>query len=413
MAVQASPPPRVGPDRASKPVIEARGLTKRYGTRAAVDQLSFEVRPGEVYGLLGPNGAGKTTTVLMLLGLTEPSGGEARVLGVDPMRDPLEVKRHVGYMPDSVGFYDNMSGRANLAYTGRLNRIPGDVARQRIDELLEQVGLADVADQAVDTYSRGMRQRLGIADALLKDPSVLILDEPTASLDPEGVAEVLALIERIASERRIAVLLSSHLLDQVQAICHRVGIFYRGRLIAEGAVRDLAGKGSRTEDVVEVGAETAQGRPAASDVLEAALRSVPGVAAVVPDPEAPGRHLVTGTPGIAGALANAISGASLRAVHLRTREERLDSIYRRLVHAAADRPAAAGRRAGAGPAPRPTSGRGAPVASDDDVFPTEPTPGARPAGEPAPRLRIRRAPGRGGRPDAGRRGKGPTSGGSR
>src|SRR5665811_110669 len=172
MVLQPSPRVEGGRDVAIEPVIEARNLTKRYGARVAVDDLSFEVRPGEVFGLLGPNGAGKTTTVLMLLGLTEPTSGEARVVGVDPMRDPLEVKRHVGYMPDTVGFYDGLSARENLAYTARLNRVPRSIATARISELLAQVGLAEVAAQKVDTFSRGMRQRLGVADALLKDPSV-------------------------------------------------------------------------------------------------------------------------------------------------------------------------------------------------------------------------------------------------
>jgi ABC-2 type transport system ATP-binding protein len=365
MVTQPSPPAEGGRDSTLEPVIEARSLTKRYGARVAVDDLSFEVRPGEVFGLLGPNGAGKTTTVLMLLGLTEPTSGEARVVGVDPMRDPLEVKRHVGYMPDTVGFYDGLSARENLAYTARLNRVPRAIAASRITDLLAQVGLAEVAGQKVDTFSRGMRQRLGVADALLKDPSVLILDEPTASLDPEGVVELLALIERIALERRIAVLLSSHLLDQVQAICQRVGIFYRGRLIAEGSVRDLASEGSRTQDIVEVGAQFVDGRRAGVDVVMATLHGAPGVASVAPEAGTSGRVLVTGAPGIAGAVASALAAAGLRPVHLRTRVERLDAIYSRLVHAAAEAPSAA-------PAGRPVS-----------------VP-------PAARRSIRRAPGRSG-----------------
>jgi ABC-2 type transport system ATP-binding protein len=354
MALQQPPPADGEPAAAIDPVIEARHLTKRYGGRVAVDDLSFEVRPGEVFGLLGPNGAGKTTTVLMLLGLTEPTSGEARVVGVDPTRDPLEVKRQVGYMPDTVGFYDGLSARENLVYTARLNRLPRATAAARITDLLAQVGLAGVAEEKVDTFSRGMRQRLGVADALIKDPSVLILDEPTASLDPEGVVELLALIERVALERRIAVLLSSHLLDQVQAICHRVGIFYQGRLIAEGSVRDLASEGSRTQDVVEVGAQRADGRPAGTDIMVATLRGSPGAASVTPDPDAPGRVLVSGPPGLAGGLASVLAAAGLRPTHLRTREERLDAIYARLVHAAAAAPKEAppARRERAAPPPR-------------------------------------------------------------
>jgi ABC-2 type transport system ATP-binding protein len=221
------------------PLVEARELTKRYDSFVAVDNLTFSVGAGEIYGLLGPNGAGKTTTILMLLGLSEPSSGVARVGGLDPARDPLEVKRRVGYLPDSVGFYGRLSGRENLEYTARLNGLEPDAATSRIADLLDQVGLTDAADRPADTYSRGMLQRLGVADTLVKDPDVLILDEPTAAIDPSGVAELLALIRALVTERGLAVLLSSHLLSQVERLCDRVGIFSRGRLIAEGTVADL------------------------------------------------------------------------------------------------------------------------------------------------------------------------------
>ena len=230
------------PPTAERPahLVEARALVKRYGAFTAVDAVTFHVATGEIFGLLGPNGAGKTTTILMLLGLSEPTSGEARVLGFDPARDPLEVKRRVGYLPDAVGFYGRLSGRENLEYTARLNGVePGDAAR-RIDELLSQVSLAEAADRPTDTYSRGMLQRLGIADALLKEPSVLILDEPTAAIDPAGVGELLSLIRSLASDRGLAVLLSSHLLGQVEKLCDRVGIFSAGRLIAQGSVAELA-----------------------------------------------------------------------------------------------------------------------------------------------------------------------------
>jgi ABC-2 type transport system ATP-binding protein len=223
-----------------QPLVEARDLTKRYGDFVAVDHLTFGVAAGEIYGLLGPNGAGKTTTILMLLGLSEPAEGEARVLGLDPARLPLEVKRRVGYLPDSVGFYGRLTGRENLEYTARLNGIAPDAAAPLIDDLLGQVGLPSAADQPTDTYSRGMLQRLGVADALVKGPAVLILDEPTASIDPAGVSELLELIKRLVAERGLAVLLSSHLLGQVERLCDRVGIFSHGRLVAEGSVRELA-----------------------------------------------------------------------------------------------------------------------------------------------------------------------------
>jgi len=225
---------------AREALIEASGLTKRYGTFTAVNKLNLRVRRGEIFGLLGPNGAGKTTTILMLLGLTEPSGGTARVLGMDPARHPLEVKRRVGYLPDAVGFYDRLTARENLRYTARLNGMDATAAMPLIDELLTQVGLADAVDQAAGTFSRGMRQRLGIADALVKDPAVLILDEPTMAIDPSGVAEILELIVRLVRDRELGVLLSSHLLAQAEGICDRVGIFLGGRMIAEGTVAELA-----------------------------------------------------------------------------------------------------------------------------------------------------------------------------
>ena len=225
---------------AGAPLVEATHLTKRYGDFVAVEDLTFRVGAGEIYGLLGPNGAGKTTTILMLLGLSEPSDGEARVIGLDPAREPLEVKRRVGYLPDSVGFYGRLSGRENLDYTARLNGLDPTESTARIVELLEQVRLTDAADHPADTYSRGMLQRLGVADALVKDPQILILDEPTTSIDPAGVAELLDLIQSLARDRGLAVLLSSHLLSQVEQLCDRVGIFSHGRLVAEGRVSELA-----------------------------------------------------------------------------------------------------------------------------------------------------------------------------
>jgi ABC-2 type transport system ATP-binding protein len=226
----AARPVRTGDDRPRAP-IRTRGLTKAYGDLIAVDHLDLEVQAGEIFGLLGQNGAGKTTTILMLLGLTEPTEGQARVVGLDPARRPLEVKRRVGYLPDAVGFYGDMSGRDNLRYTARLNRIERDEAENLIDEALEQVGLTGRADDRTETYSRGMLQRLGIADALIKDPDVLILDEPTTAIDPLGVTEILDLLRSLVQERQMAILLSSHLLNQVQSVCDRIGIFSAGRLI--------------------------------------------------------------------------------------------------------------------------------------------------------------------------------------
>jgi len=252
-----------------EPVIRTRGLTKRYGTLTAVDSLNLAVYPGEIFGLLGQNGAGKTTTILMLLGLTEPTRGEARVMGLDPAREPRLVKRRVGYLPDAVGFYGGLTGRQNLRYTARLNGLRGAEAEAAIGGVLVQVGLDDRADDPVETYSRGMRQRLGIADALVKSPDVLILDEPTTAIDPLGVVEILDLLRTLVHDRGLAILLSSHLLTQVQSVCDRIGIFAAGRLVGQGTVDELAatfGDGAATIEVeLEITSDADRAR--ASDVL--------------------------------------------------------------------------------------------------------------------------------------------------
>ena len=305
-------------------VIVARRLTKRYGEFTAVDSLDLTIHAGEVFGLLGPNGAGKTTTVLMLLGLTEPTKGIVRVVGLDPTREPLAVKRKVGYLPDNVGFYGAMTGRENLRYTARLNGIPRSEGESRIAELLHEVRLTDAADHRADTYSRGMRQRLGIADALVKSPSVLILDEPTIAIDPSGVEELLALLRRLVREHNLTVLLSSHILAQVQSLCDRVGFFAAGRLVAAGPLEELA-RGIDQVVELEVGVE---GDPAAIDPVAAA---VPGVRSVAPDTRNERLRVVTASSDVAAPLASALAAAGLSIVHLRRRGSDLYELYRRYV----------------------------------------------------------------------------------
>jgi ABC-2 type transport system ATP-binding protein len=219
-------------------IIAADRLTKRYGSVTVVDHISFDVARGEIFGLLGPNGAGKTTTILMLLGLSEISEGQARVLGHDPARDPLTVKRHVGYLPDSVGFYDNLTGADNLHYTARLIGIPASERAGRIAAALGRVGLSDVGDKKVGAYSRGMRQRLGLAEIVMKDAKIAILDEPTNGLDPQASLELLALIRSLKASG-VTVLLSSHLLDRVQSVCDRVALFQNGKVALLGTIAEL------------------------------------------------------------------------------------------------------------------------------------------------------------------------------
>ena len=223
-------------------MIWTEHLSKSYGEKEAVCDLTLEIRRGEIFGLLGPNGAGKTTTTLMLLGLTEPTGGSAYIDGKNCARQAIDVKRMVGYLPDNVGFYSDMTGRENLRFTGRLNGLPGDVTDRRIEELLEKVGMTEAADQKAGTYSRGMPQRLGIADVLMKDPKVVIMDEPTLGIDPEGMRELMTLIRGLAEDDKRTILISSHQLYQIQQICDRVGLFVEGRLIACGRIDELAGQ---------------------------------------------------------------------------------------------------------------------------------------------------------------------------
>ncbi len=222
----------------SEPVIRTEALRKVYGNAVAVESLDLEIAPGEVFGLLGPNGAGKTTTILMLLGLTEPTSGKASVADFDPLRQPLEVKRRVGYMPDQVGFYDNLSGVVNLRYTAKLCGFTAKEADERIEKALTRVKLLDAGRRPVRTYSRGMRQRLAIAEILMKGASIAILDEPTGGLDPQATREFLELIRSLKHDG-MTILLSSHLLELVQSVCDRVALFSRGKIGLMGRVDDL------------------------------------------------------------------------------------------------------------------------------------------------------------------------------
>ena len=224
-------------------IIELRGLTKCYGSLKAVDDLNLTIKKGEIFGLLGPNGAGKTTTILMMLGLSEPTAGTARVCGYNATNTPIPVKQRVGYMPDSLGFYDNMTALENLVYIGELNGIPRSDVRERAVEMMELVGLRDEdLHKKTSAYSRGMKQRLGLADVLIKQPDVIILDEPTLGIDPSGVRDFLDLIRQLSRQKGITVLLSSHHLHQVQQVCDRVGIFVKGKLLVEGSLDTLSKK---------------------------------------------------------------------------------------------------------------------------------------------------------------------------
>jgi ABC-2 type transport system ATP-binding protein len=341
----ASPAGRRDPGTDGELPIRTRALTKRYDDLVAVQRLDLEVRAGEIYGLLGQNGAGKTTTILMILGLTEPTSGEVRVVGLDPARQPLEVKRRVGYLPDAVGFYGGLTGRQNLRYTGRLNGLAGSDRERRIDEVLELVGLSDRADDRADTYSRGMTQRLGIADALLKDPDILILDEPTTAIDPIGVVQILELLRGLAHDRGIAILLSSHLLNQVQSTCDRVGIFASGRLIGSGTVEDLARRFRFPLDDLELALDV----PAEeTEATTRVLLAVPGVLEVTVEHGIRDERawmLRTDPDAVAAVTRRVIDAVGERPIlRLGRRRIELETIYRRAVEVALPAGSAGGDR---------------------------------------------------------------------
>lgn len=233
-------------------VLEANRLSKRFGRLQAVEDISLRVEQGDIYGFLGPNGAGKTTSIRMMLGLITPSSGDVRILGRDVRRDFKRAIRPVGAMIEGPAFYGFLSARKNLEVFGR---IAGNVSKERIDTVLDQVGLSRRSGHRVDTFSKGMRQRLGIGLALLEQPKLLVLDEPTDGLDPQGIIEVRNLLRRVRDEEGTTVFLSSHLMGEIEQICDRVAIAYRGRILQEGRLNDLV-PASETVAVVKVeGAE--------------------------------------------------------------------------------------------------------------------------------------------------------------
>ncbi len=228
----------------SSSVIQAAGLTKRFGKFVAVRDVSLEVGAGQVFGFLGPNGAGKTTTIRMLTGLVKPSDGRARIAGFDVVDEPREVKRRVGYLAETPYLYPKLSAREFLAFMGGLYEVDPSVARSRAGRLLSLFELAEKADDLVETYSHGMRQKLALAGALLHEPPVLFLDEPTSGLDPRSARLVKDLLVGLVG-RGHTVFLSTHVLEIAEQLCHRVGIIERGQLIATGTLDELRQQAQR------------------------------------------------------------------------------------------------------------------------------------------------------------------------
>ena len=300
-------------------VVETKNLTKRYREKLAVNALNLTIEQGEIFGFLGPNGAGKTTTILMLLGLTEPTAGQVSVCGFNPTLDSLEVKRRVGYLPENPGFYDDISAKDNLLYMARLNRIPEDQARRKTAEVLEQVGLADDGRRLVREFSRGMKQRLGIAEVLVKNPIAIILDEPTLGIDPDGAIRILEMIKNLNRNHGLTVMLSSHQLQQVQEICSRVGIIVRGKMIVQGQMDELGKsilKGRQWNFLLEVRGET--------NGFERELQAIPGIDEIEP------RHhgwFLRCTNDVRPEVVGVVTRKGLQLLQLRAEDPTLEEIY--------------------------------------------------------------------------------------
>jgi len=217
-------------------VVDIHGLTKRYGDLTVVDDLTLSVDVGSIFGFLGPNGAGKTTTIKMLIGLTHPTSGTAAVAGHDVVNESVEVRRSTGVLPDPIGFYDNLTARQTLRFFRELR---GDGDFFSIDQTLDMMGLVEASDKKVGTFSRGMKQRLGLAQAIMHKPKVLLLDEPTGGLDPTGMSVFHQLLRQFNEEMGVTIFLSTHILSTVEEVCDSVGIIKKGKLVVNGALPEL------------------------------------------------------------------------------------------------------------------------------------------------------------------------------
>jgi ABC-2 type transport system ATP-binding protein len=220
------------------PLIETHNLVKHYGEKVAVDNVSFNVNDGEIFGFLGPNGAGKTTTIKMIVGLLQPSSGMVKVGGFDVQKQPLQAKAANGYVPDEPNLYPKLTGRELLRFVGDLYGISRQQVDRRIDELLRLFDLSEAGDETIDSYSHGMQQKTALAAALVHDPKVLVLDEPTVGLDPKSARLIKDILRQLA-DRGAAVFLSTHILEIAERMCDRIGIINRGQLIAVGTMEEL------------------------------------------------------------------------------------------------------------------------------------------------------------------------------
>ncbi len=298
--------------------IETFNLTKRYGSITAVDHLNLKVKRGEIFGYLGHNGSGKTTTIMMLCGLVEPTEGGATVAGFDVQREVLEVKKRIGFLPENASYYDNLTARQNLEFFGELAGLAKKERKERSKELLNLVGLGEWKDIKVGKFSKGMQQRLGIAQALIRDPEVLFLDEPTSGLDPQGTRDIRNLILKLGREEGKTIFLSSHLLAEVKQLCDKVGILKRGKLSAIGSVRELARQLNR-DNLIKIELEV--------DSLDAALRAVRDISGINEVIKEDGKIIIRAERDIRREVFYAVSGSGLEILSLKLVEPSLEEVF--------------------------------------------------------------------------------------
>jgi ABC-2 type transport system ATP-binding protein len=303
-------------------MIKTEHLSKRYTSLTAVDDVSFEVRPGEVLGFLGPNGAGKTTTMRMLAGFVTPTAGTASICGHDIATAPLAAKASLGYLPEGAPLYGEMKVVRFLAFIAELRKLDGDLRKRRLDYVIERLQLAKVLEQSIETLSKGFRRRVGLAQALIHNPPVLILDEPTDGLDPNQKHEVRTLINEMSRDKIIVI--STHILEEVDAVCSRVIIIARGKIVADDTPQGLATK-SRYHNAVSLKLESAEQLAAVREAIEA----LPSVAEVeVSEREMRLTALPrAGTP-ILGALSELALRKGLKLKELHLESGRLDEVFR-------------------------------------------------------------------------------------
>ncbi|MGH8195274.1 MAG: ABC transporter ATP-binding protein [Woeseiaceae bacterium] len=313
-------------------MIEIRALTKRYGPHTVVDNLSFASEAGEVLGFLGPNGAGKSTTMKMITGFVAPNSGSAKVCGHLISDEPLAARKHIGYLPEGAPCYPEMTAKTFLDFIADIRQMTGEQRRRRLDEVIGQLHLGPVLDQSIDTLSKGFKRRVGLAQAILHDPDVLILDEPTDGLDPNQKHEVRELIRSMSADKLIVI--STHILEEVDAVCSRAIIIAAGRIVADETPRELAAR-SRYHNAVRL----TLGSDEKFDEVRAAVEALPSVAATEPDRE---HNTITALPRAKGGniepwreISDLVAARQWHVSGLQLETGRLDEVFRQITQSAA------------------------------------------------------------------------------